>query len=70
MPNLNLPHEFIVYDLEWTAWEGSREHNWSKPGEQPEIYDIGAVKVSGEEFDVISQFRQLITLELIDKLPH
>ncbi|MBM3597214.1 MAG: exonuclease domain-containing protein [Alphaproteobacteria bacterium] len=35
----------IVFDLEWTAWEGSRAANWSRPGEHREIVQIGAVRL-------------------------
>lgn len=64
-----LPQTFIVFDMEWTAWEGSLARGWSGPGEQREIYDIGAARVEGENFSVIDTFRQLITLELTDTLP-
>ena len=37
----------VVFDLEWTAWEGSRERNWSGPNEEREIIEIGAVKLDG-----------------------
>lgn len=39
----------VVFDLEWTAWEGSRERNWSGPNEEREIVEIGAVKLDGAE---------------------
>ena len=32
----------VVYDLEYTAWEGSLERNWGGPNEDPEIIQIGA----------------------------
>jgi inhibitor of KinA sporulation pathway (predicted exonuclease) len=37
----------VVFDLEWTAWEGSRERGWSGPSEEREIVEIGAVKLDG-----------------------
>ncbi len=36
----------IVMDLEWTAWNGSRQRMWSAPGEEMEIVQIGAVKLA------------------------
>ena len=36
----------IVMDLEWTAWEGSRQRTWSAPGEEMEIVQIGAVRLA------------------------
>lgn len=38
---------FVIFDLEWTAWEGSRERNWSGPNDEREIVEIGAVKLDG-----------------------
>ena len=34
----------VVFDLEWTAWPGSFEHDWTGPGEMREIIQFGAVK--------------------------
>lgn len=39
------PPHAIVYDLEFTAWEGSLQRNWSAPGERREVVQIGAVKL-------------------------
>tara|TARA_R110000868_G_scaffold33761_2_gene122269 strand:+ start:250 stop:825 length:576 start_codon:yes stop_codon:yes gene_type:complete len=36
----------IIMDLEWTAWEGSRQRTWSAPGEEMEIVQIGAVRLA------------------------
>ena len=72
MSKINLPDEFVIFDMEWTAWEGSREREWSGPREQREIYDIGAVlarRNQAGEFVVMNTFRQLVTLELTDALP-
>ncbi len=44
---LPLDRTVVVFDLEWTAWEGSRERGWSGPGEEREIVEIGAVKLDG-----------------------
>lgn len=38
--------EFVLYDLEFTAWPGSRQTNWARPGEHREIVQIGAVRVA------------------------
>ena len=48
----------VVFDLEFTAWEGSMANRWLRPGEYTEIVQIGAVKVDdafapGETFDVL-----------------
>jgi inhibitor of KinA sporulation pathway (predicted exonuclease) len=36
-----------VFDLEFTAWEGSMARGWSGPGERREIVQIGAVLLDG-----------------------
>lgn len=36
---------FVIYDTEFTAWEGSQARNWSQPWEDKELIQIGAVKV-------------------------
>jgi inhibitor of KinA sporulation pathway (predicted exonuclease) len=38
----------VVYDLEYTAWEGSWARGWSGPGEHREIIQIGAVRLSAD----------------------
>lgn len=48
----------VVFDLEFTAWEGSWDSGWDKPGEFRELLQIGAVKVDRSfapivEFEVI-----------------
>ena len=45
------------------------ERKWSGPGEYRAIYDIGAALVSGHEFEVRGNFRQLVVLELVPELP-
>lgn len=51
----------VVFDLEYTAWEGSLARNWSGPGEYREVVQIGAVKLAVEDdlreiacFDVLT----------------
>lgn len=50
-----LPHTFVIFDTEFTAWKGSHERGWSAPGEHREIIQIGAVQVRAlEEVDSYS----------------
>ena len=40
----------VVFDLEWTAWQGSQERCWSGPGEESlEIVQIGALKLTNSD---------------------
>lgn len=49
---------FVVYDLEYTAWEGSLARNWTGPGEHPEIVQIGAVALTAD-------FKELAALNVV-----
>lgn len=44
-PELPTNRRVIVFDLEYTAWQGSQARGWSAPGEHREIVQIGAVKL-------------------------
>lgn len=50
--------EVVVYDLEYTTWEGARERHWSGPGEHREIVQIGAVRLDVD-------FRERAALSLV-----
>ncbi len=45
---------YIVFDTEFTSWEGSQENNWSKNGEYMELVQIGALKI--EDGQIIDKF--------------
>lgn len=49
-----------VFDLEWTSWEGAQARNWSGPGEEQEIVEIGAVLLDGR-----AGLRELAAFELL-----
>jgi inhibitor of KinA sporulation pathway (predicted exonuclease) len=38
----------IIFDLEFTAWEGSLQSLWLRPGEFKETVQIGAIRFDGE----------------------
>jgi hypothetical protein len=52
--------EMVVFDLEWTAWEGSLARNWSGPGEYREVIQIGAVRLDAAGFDLLAVFDRLV----------
>ncbi len=60
----------VIFDLEYTAWEGSNERDWSHPGEFREIVQIGAISIDGvslEEQEVFDCFvRPRINPDLSD----
>jgi inhibitor of KinA sporulation pathway (predicted exonuclease) len=46
----------VVFDLEFTAWPGSMEHRWLRPGEFREVVQIGAVKIDAETLAEVAAF--------------
>jgi inhibitor of KinA sporulation pathway (predicted exonuclease) len=50
----------IVFDLEFTAWEGSVAHRWSRPGEFTEVVQIGAFKVDARSLEPRGQVDLLV----------
>ena len=59
----------VIFDLEYTAWEGSWERSWSEDWEYREIVQIGAVKVDIlREFQVIQRFSALVLPSLNPRL--
>lgn len=48
---LNLPKECVIFDTEFTAWEGAMERGWNEPGEYREIVQIGAILIDTETFE-------------------
>jgi len=50
----------IVFDLEFTAWQGSVAQRWSRPGEFTELVQIGAVKVDVASLNVVDEMNLLV----------
>ena len=50
----------IVFDLEFTAWAGSLESRWLRPGEFKEVVQIGAIRVDANSWDEIAPFDALV----------
>lgn len=46
----------VIYDLEFTAWEGSMRHRWLRPGEFKEVVQIGAIRVDPASLAVLDTF--------------
>lgn len=49
-----------VFDLEFTAWEGSLVQHWMQPGEFREVVQIGAVKIDARTFSPLEELNLLI----------
>jgi inhibitor of KinA sporulation pathway (predicted exonuclease) len=50
----------IVFDLEFTAWEGSMASRWLRPGEYTEVIQIGAAKVDAQSLEVLDSLNVLV----------
>ena len=55
-----MPREAIVFDTEFTAWQGSMDRRWSGPGEHREIVQIGGVSIDVETLAETASFSTLI----------
>jgi inhibitor of KinA sporulation pathway (predicted exonuclease) len=50
----------VVFDTEYTTWEGAMARNWSGPNEHRELVQIGAVKLSTPDFSAVDTFECLV----------
>ena len=53
-------HYAVVFDLEFTAWDGSLASRWSRPGEHTEVVQIGAVKLDAQSLKITDEFECLV----------
>ncbi|MDP3727161.1 MAG: 3'-5' exonuclease [bacterium] len=60
---LDLPEQFILFDTEFTAWEGSQARGWSGPNEYRELVEIGAIKIASEDLAEFGAFDVFIRPE-------
>ena len=50
----------VIFDLEFTAWQGSMEQRWLRPGEFREVVQIGAVKLDRASFAEVAAIDILV----------
>lgn len=50
----------VVFDLEFTAWEGSVLYRWLRPGEFTELVQIGALRVDAQSLQVEAELDLLV----------
>lgn len=60
--------EIIIWDTEYTAWEGSRERKWNGPNEHREIVQIGAIRIDTEKLREKEPFSLLVQPKVNPKL--
>jgi inhibitor of KinA sporulation pathway (predicted exonuclease) len=49
-----------IFDLEFTAWEGSLARQWLGPGEFKEVVQIGAVRLNRQSLEIEDSFDCLV----------
>lgn len=64
--NKFIENSLILFDTEYTAWEGSMERKWSNENEYKEIVQIAAIKVINKE--IVDKFNVLITPKINQQL--
>lgn len=57
---LDLPKKIIIFDTEYTSWQGSMKRNWSGPDEYREVVQIGAILADTEKFIELDSLDLLI----------
>ena len=67
MGSMTVRH-LTVFDLEFTAWEGSLARQWLGPGEFKEVVQIGAVRLNAESLTVDASFDCLVKPRLNGKV--
>lgn len=60
MTRLTLPKQFVLFDTEYTTWEGAQERKWTGANEHREIVEIGAVRVDGNTLAELDTFDVLV----------
>lgn len=52
----------VIYDTEFTAWEGSNKRNWKGEGEHRELIQLAALKIAVGPWgvDILERFNSLI----------
>ena len=70
-----LPDTFIIFDTEFTAWEGSQERKWSGENEFRELVQISAIRVKKKVIlslllkNLIYIFSLILILYLVNTSP-
>ena len=56
----NATNEIIIFDTEYTTWDGSRARGWSRPDEHRELVQLAAARVHLETGEVRGEFSELV----------
>jgi DNA polymerase III, alpha subunit (gram-positive type) len=63
-----LSPEFVIFDTEYTSWEGAHARHWSGDGEYRELIQLGAIQVRNlqETDNLVVYSRPVINPQLSD----
>ncbi len=50
----------VVFDLEFTSWQGSLPRGWNRANEHKELVQIGAVKLDAHSLKIVDEFEMLV----------
>jgi inhibitor of KinA sporulation pathway (predicted exonuclease) len=59
-PQTTTVRQAVVFDLEFTAWEGSLAERWLAPGQFTEVVQIGGLKVEASSLEVVDAIDILV----------
>lgn len=54
----------VIYDTEYTSWEGAQDRDWDGPGEFRQVIQIAAIKAEWPSGKIIDTFNILVKPEL------
>ncbi len=57
---LELNRHIVIFDTEYTAWEGSLKRNWSNPGEFKEVVQIAGIVIDTQNFTELDSYNAYI----------
>jgi len=60
--------EVVIYDTEFTTWEGAMQRNWSGENEHRELVQIAAQKINLQTNEVVSSFELLVKPQINPEL--
>lgn len=60
---MRLPKTLVIFDSEFTAWDGSAQRGWSEPWEYREMIQMSAVRLQwdGKRYGTLATFDELVT---------
>ena len=64
----DLLEKIVIFDTEFTTWEGAMERGWSGPNEHREIVQIGALLAETENFTELDSFNVFVKPKINPKL--